>query len=159
MTAAKDEKRRLLVACRAVAIVAFAAFAFAASAAHADGIEPGLWKITTHTESGGMVSPPHQSSKCLTAEQTGDLGATFSPIPATVNSVCAPMERSLKGPLLTWHLVCTGQLNMDLSGAFDFDSPRHYSGTVRTKAEMAGMPMVNSQNKIEGEWVSACPQQ
>jgi hypothetical protein len=47
---------------------------------------------------------------------------------------------------------------MDLSGAFDFDSPHHYTGTVRTKAEMPGMPNVDSQNTIEGEWDSACPQ-
>ncbi|MGA8358442.1 MAG: DUF3617 family protein [Xanthobacteraceae bacterium] len=147
------------MAYRRVAIVMFAAFALAASAALADGIDPGLWKITTHIESGGVAGPTHESSKCLTAAQTGDLGATFSPIPATVNSVCAPMERSLKGPLLTWHLVCTGQLNMELSGAFDFDSPHHYTGTVQTKAEMQGMPNVDSQNTIEGEWISACPQQ
>jgi len=142
----------------AAAAVALTAFALACSAAFADGIDPGLWRITTHSESTGMTGPPHQSSKCLTAEQTGDLGATFAPIPATVNSVCAPIERSLKGPLLTWHLVCKGQLNMDLSGAFDFDSPHHYTGTVHTKAEMGGMPMVDSQTTIEGQWVSACSQ-
>ncbi len=144
---------------RCVAIVMFAGFALAASGALADGIEPGLWKITTHTETGGVAAPPHELTKCLTVEQTNDLGATFSPVATTVNSDCAPMERSLKGPSLTWHLVCTGQLNMDLSGAFDFDSPHHYTGTVRTKAEMPGMPNVDSQNTIEGEWVSACPQQ
>ena len=143
---------------RVVAIVAFAACGFAASAACADGIDPGLWKITSRAESGGMLSPPHESSKCLTAEQTGDLGATFSPAAATINSDCAPIERSLKGPLLTWHLVCKGQLNVDLSGVFNFDSPHHYSGTVRTKAEMAGMPTVDSQNTVEGRWLSVCPQ-
>ena len=147
------------MACRLVAIVAFAACGLTVSAACADGIDPGLWKITSRAESGGMVSPPHESSKCLTEEQTGDLGTTFSPTGMTVNSECAPIERSLKGPLLTWHLVCKGQLNMDLSGAFNFDSPHHYSGMVRTKAEMAGMPPVDSQNTVEGEWVSACPQQ
>jgi hypothetical protein len=30
--------------------------------------------------------------------------------------------------------------------------------TVRTKADMAGMTMVDSQNTLEGQWVSACPQ-
>lgn len=144
---------------RRIAIVTLAAFAFSASAACADGIEPGLWKITTHPESGGVAGPPHESSKCLTPEQTGDLGATFSPTAATINSDCAPIERSLEGPLLTWHLVCKGQLNVDLSGAFNFDNPRHYTGTVQTKAEMAGMPTVDSQNTIEGQWLSACPQQ
>jgi len=145
----------MLAAYRVMLIGVLAAVA---PAAFADGIEPGLWQITSSAESGGVISPPHESSKCLSAEQTGDLAATFSPIPSTINSVCAPIERSLKGPLLIWHLVCKGQLNMDLSGAFNFDSPHHYSGTVRTRAEMPGMPTVDSKNSVEGRWVSACPQ-
>jgi hypothetical protein len=129
-----------------------------ASAAYADGIAPGLWTIVDRVENGGVTGPPHISSKCLTSEQTGDLATAFSPVTATINSDCAPIDRSLKGPLLTWHLVCKGQLNMDLNGAFNFDSPHHYTGTVHTKAEMPGMPPVDSQNTIEGHWVSACPQ-
>ncbi len=135
-----------------------AALVLTAPAASASGIDPGLWKIVTQTATGGVVGPPHESSKCLTADQTRDLGATFSPIPTTVNSVCAPIERSLDGPRLTWHLVCKGQIDTELSGDFNFDSPHHYTGTVRTKAEMAGMPAVDTQNTLEGQWVSACPQ-
>ena len=63
----------------------------------------------------------------------------------------------LDGPRLTWHLVCKGQMNMDLAGDFNFDSPHHYTGTVRTKAEMAGMQMIDTRNMVEGQWVSACP--
>ena len=81
---------------------------------------------------------------------------TFSMVPATVNSDCAPIERSLNGGRLSWRLVCKGQINMELTGEFIFDSPHHYSGTVRTKASMAGMPMVDSQNTLEGQWVSEC---
>jgi len=139
-------------------VIAAAIAMLMASGAWADGIEPGLWKITGRAENGGVISPPHESSKCLTADQTSDLAATFSPVATTINSDCAPIERSLKGPLLTWHLVCKGQLNMDLSGEFNFDSPHHYTGTVRTRAEMQGMPTVDSQNTVEGQWVSACPQ-
>ena len=58
-----------------------------ATAAQADGIEPGLWRIINRTETGGVIGPPHVSSKCLTAEQARDLGTTFSPVPSTVNSV------------------------------------------------------------------------
>lgn len=142
----------------AIAALAFAGVVLAAPAGFADGIDPGLWKVTTRTESAGVIGPPHESSKCLTAEQTKDLGATFSPIPSTVNSECAPIERSLEGPLLNWHLVCKGQIDMELTGKFDFDSPHHYTGTVRTKAQMAGMTMVDSENTLEGQWVSACLQ-
>ncbi|HXQ83102.1 MAG TPA: DUF3617 family protein [Xanthobacteraceae bacterium] len=135
-----------------------AALVLVASAALADEIEPGLWKITTRTETGGVIGPPHESSKCLTAAETKDLATTFSPVAGTVNSICAPIDRSLSGRRLSWRLVCKGQLDMELTGEFNFDSPHHYSGTVRTKAAIAGMPMVDSQNTLEAEWVSMCSQ-
>jgi len=128
----------------------------AASIAAASGIDPGLWKIIHRTETGGVIGPPHETSKCLTAEQARDLPATFSPIARTENSICEPIERSFNGEKLSWKLVCKGQLNMELTGEFNFDSPHHYSATTRTKAEMAGMPMVDSQDTLEGQWVSEC---
>ena len=149
---------RNTAAAGAFAALAFVAIALAATAVLADGIDPGLWRIISRTQTGGVIGPPHESSKCLTAEETRDLGASFSPIPRTINSVCAPIERTLNGPLLNWRLVCKGQLDMELSGEFNFDSRHHYIGIVRTKAEMAGMPMVNSQDTIEGQWVSECSQ-
>jgi Protein of unknown function (DUF3617) len=142
-----------------VTVAAFATLALAAAcgSAVADEIEPGLWKVINRMETGGVIGPPHESSKCLTAEQTHDLTTTFSPVAGTVNSVCAPIERSLDGQRLTWHLVCKGQLDMELAGEFNFDSPHHYTGIVQTKAVMGGMPMVDSRNTLEGQWVSACP--
>src|ERR1700691_4704660 len=123
--------------------------ALGATVALADGIEPGLWKIINRTQTGGVIGPPHESSKCLTADQTRDLATTFSPISRTENSVCAPIERNLIGEKLTWRLICKGQLDMELNGEFTFDSPHHYTATVRTKATMAGMKMVDSQDNLE----------
>jgi Protein of unknown function (DUF3617) len=133
-----------------------AILAFAASIAFAEGIEPGLWKITSRTATGGVIGPPHESSKCLTANEAHDLPATFAPIPRTVNSLCAPIERSFTGLKLTWRLSCKGQLDMELTGEFNFDSPRHYTATVRTKAAMIGQTMIDSQETLEGQWVSQC---
>jgi hypothetical protein len=138
-------------------VLATGVLALTATLALADGIEPGLWRITSRTQTGGVIGPPHESSKCLTPEEARDLATTFSPVPRTENSVCAPIERSFTGSKLTWRLVCKGQLNMLLTGDFDFDSPHHYTATMQTKAEMAGMPMVDSQNTLEAQWVSACP--
>jgi hypothetical protein len=132
--------------------------ALSATVASASGIDPGLWKVISRTETGGVIGPPHESSKCLTAEQTRDLAGTFSPVPNTVNSVCAQLEHNLSGDRLTWRLTCKGQLNMELTGEFTFDSPHHYTATLRTKAAMAGMTMVDSQNTLEGQWQSDCPQ-
>jgi hypothetical protein len=127
--------------------------------AHADGIDPGLWKIVTTTKTGGEAGPPNESSKCLTAEDTRDLATTFSPVSRTVNSVCDPIERTLTGTRLNWRLTCKGQLDMELTGEFNFDSPHHYTGTMRSNARIAGVPMaIDSESTIEGTWMSACPQ-
>ena len=132
-----------------------ALFSVAASAAFADGIEPGLWKIIVQTRSQGMVSPPHESAKCLTADETRDLATTFSPVPRTINSECGPIERTLDGARLNWHVVCKGQLNVELTGAFNFDSAQHYTATVRTQADMGGQT-IDSLDMLEGQWMSAC---
>jgi hypothetical protein len=105
-----------------------------------------------------VIGPPHASSKCFTAQEVSDLAVTFSPVSRTVNSTCAPIERSFTGARLTWRLTCKGQLDMELTGEFNFDSPRHYTATVQSKAAMGGMPMVDSQEIIEAHWLSACPQ-
>jgi hypothetical protein len=141
-----------------VAVVAAAVLGLAAPLALADGIEAGLWKLTIVADTGGMVGPPRETSKCLTAEQVQNLAATFSPIATTIDSTCAPMEKSFDGKKLSWHLVCKGQLDTELTGAFNFDNPHHYTGTVQSKASMGGQPMPESKSTIEGVWVSACPQ-
>jgi hypothetical protein len=145
-------------------IAASAAYGLAAlcvltdSAVLADGIQPGLWQVISRTQTGGVIGLPHESSKCLSAQDVADLAATFTPSSRTVNSTCAPVEKTLNGSRLNWRLTCKGQLDMELTGEFNFDSPRHYTATVQSKAAMAGMPMVDSQENIEARWVSACPQ-
>jgi len=126
------------------------------SLACAEGIEAGLWKITATMETGGMTGPPHDSFKCLTAEQVKDLPTTFLPQATTVNSICAPIERTFDGEKLHFHLICKGQLDMELTGAFDFASPHHYTGMVEAKAAMAGQTMPPSVQKLDARWVSEC---
>jgi Protein of unknown function (DUF3617) len=139
-------------------LFAAAAVAVAAtlSLARAEGIQAGLWKITTTVETGGMTGPPHNSFKCLTPEQVQDLPNTFSPQSTTINSICAPIERTFDGEKLNFHLICKGQLDMELTGAFDFDSAHHYTGTVQVKAAMAGQSMPSSLQKLDAERVSEC---
>jgi hypothetical protein len=126
------------------------------ASAYADGIEPGLWKITTKVDSGGAVGPPNVSGKCLTAEQANDPAATFSPVARTINSECQPLERTFQDGKLSWKLVCRGELNMDLAGEFNFDGRKHYTATIRSKAEMGGRTVADSVSTIEAEWVSEC---
>jgi hypothetical protein len=140
----------------ALPIAAAAILAATLSLACGEGIQAGLWKLTTTVETGGMTGPPRDTFKCLTAEQVKDLSATFSPQATTINSICAPIERTFDGQKLHFHLICKGQLDMELTGAFDFDSARHYTGTVEAKASMAGQTMPGSLQKVDAQWVSEC---
>jgi hypothetical protein len=133
-----------------------AALLLASPAAFADGIEPGLWKITTRIDLAGAVSPPNISGKCLTAEEAGNPAVTFAPISRTINSECAPLERSFVDGKLSWKLACRGRFDMDLVGEFNFDSRRHYTATVRSTAAVAGRTVADSTSIIEAEWVSEC---
>jgi hypothetical protein len=127
------------------------------STAFADGIEPGLWKIISRMETNGVMSAPQASAKCLTPEQTRDLAATFSPAPRTINSECGPLERDLDGDRLKWKLVCTGQLDMELTGDYTFRDQRQYAGIVRTRTAMGGRPMSDTVTTLYAERVSDCP--
>jgi hypothetical protein len=141
----------------ALLVAAFASgFALAASAAFTDGIAPGLWRIVSRTETGGVIGPPHESSRCFTAEEAQDVAATFAPPAGAANSSCAPVEHSLNGQKLTWRMTCRGQTDMEQSGEFTFDSPRHYTATLRTRAAVSGKTMIDSQDMLEGQWVSEC---
>lgn len=59
MAVPEGDKGREFVAYRVVAFATLAAFALAASAAFADGIDPGLWKITGRTETGRRTNRPN----------------------------------------------------------------------------------------------------
>jgi hypothetical protein len=149
-------------------IMAFGALAVLAGPAAADDpvepghltephlIEPGQWKVTASTVMNGAAMQPSVKARCLTPEQTGDVAKTFGPASGTVNSTCEPAELQTSGRKLTWHLKCRGQMDMDVFGNFDFDTPVHYTATVTSKASMAGRLMSDVKTELEGERVSAC---
>ncbi len=142
--------------CFALTATAVALAALAAGVARAEGVAPGLWRIISRTETGGVIGPPHESSRCLTADQARDLATTFAPSPSADNASCTPIERSVSGQKLTWRVTCRGQLDMEQAGEFIFDSPHHYTATTQTRATVSGKTMIDSQDTIEGQWVSEC---
>jgi hypothetical protein len=139
-----------------VALIATAAAVAASVAVAAEGVAPGLWRIISRTETGGVIGPPHETSRCLTADQARDLATTFAPAPDVEDSNCTPVEHSLNGQKLTWRIACKGQLDMEQTGEFNFDGPRHYTATLRTRAAVSGTTMIDSQDILEGQWVSEC---
>ena len=133
-----------------------AAFALLPFSARADGIQPGLWKITTIVVNNGVRSPPQTSSRCLTAEQANDLAATFSPRFGGVNTSCERTQYEKSAQKLKWRLECRGQINMDTAAEFTFFSPLRYTATIATKGWMGDQQIADSQVALEGEFVGPC---
>jgi hypothetical protein len=127
-----------------------------AGAAYADGIQPGLWKVTTRPEVSGTAGAPQVSMRCLSVEQAGDIDKTFSPETRAQNSTCERVEHEVTATKLRWRMKCTGQMAMDVTGTFNFDSQRHYSAEITTVASFGGQYM-NSRVAIEGEHTGPCP--
>jgi hypothetical protein len=138
----------------AIAVVS-AAFA-AGSAMAADGIQPGLWKITTTVVNNGVQVPPQTKPRCLTAEQAGDLADTFSPRFGGMNTTCQRTEYAKTDRKLTWKLECRGQFNMDSAAEFTFVSPIRYTAVISTKGWMGNQQMVDTQVTLEAEYAGAC---
>ena len=124
--------------------------------ARAEGLRPGLWRILTHPVIDGVAGREQQNTRCLMPADVADLEKTFSPVGQTVNSTCEMVEHELTPERLKWHLQCTGQLDMDLTGDFLFDAPEHYSATVTTASSMLGRQLQAGRMTVEGQRVGEC---
>jgi hypothetical protein len=124
--------------------------------ARADGLRAGLWRVLSRPVIDGVAGREQESTRCLTQADVADLEKTFSPVGRTVNSTCEMVEHTLTPMRLKWHLQCTGQLDMDLTGEFLFDAPEHYSATVTTATAMLGQKLQAGRMTIEGERVGEC---
>jgi Protein of unknown function (DUF3617) len=121
-------------------------------------VEPGQWKVTSTTVINGVVQPPQAKARCISPEQAADPAKTFGPVSGTINSTCAAPEIETTGRTLKWRLQCRGQLDADVAGAFDFDSPQHYTAMVTSQGRMAGALISDVKTGLEGERVGDCPQ-
>jgi Protein of unknown function (DUF3617) len=132
--------------------VALVVLALLGTPARADGLQPGLWRVLSRPVAGRE----QQSTRCLTPADVADLEKTFSPVGGTINSTCEMVEHELTPRRLKWHLQCTGQLDMDLTGEFSFDAPEHYSATITTASSMLGRQLQAGRMTLEGQRVGEC---
>jgi Protein of unknown function (DUF3617) len=121
-------------------------------------IEAGEWKVTSTTVINGAAQPPQAKSRCITPEQAENVPGTFGPVSGTVNSACEAPAVETAGKALKWRLQCRGQLDIDATGDFTFDSPHHYTATITSKGKMAGALISDVRSDLEGERVGDCQQ-
>ena len=124
--------------------------------ARADGLQPGLWRILSRPVIDGVAGREQQNTRCLTPADVADLEKTFSPVGGTINSTCEMVEHELTPRRLKWHLQCTGQLDMDLTGEFLFDAPEHYFATITTASSMLGRQLQAGRMTVEGQRMGEC---
>lgn len=144
-------------ACRAALAAMLGSLLLIRAAGAVEAVRPGQWRITTRVLMNGTTMPAEVKTRCLTAEQAGDPARTFSPEVAAVNTACERLDQKLDRGRLTWRMRCRGQIDIDVEGEFNFDSPERYIATVRTKAFMAGRPVADSSAAIEGVHAGPCP--
>jgi hypothetical protein len=150
--------RQWVLTIRQAAAPALALLVLVATAsARADGLQPGMWRILTHPVIDGVAGREQENTRCLTPADVADPEKTFSPVGSTVNSTCQMVEHELTAGRLKWHLQCTGQLDMDLTGEFLFDAPEHYSATITTASSMQGRQLQAGRMTVEGRRVGECP--
>jgi hypothetical protein len=96
----------------------------------ADGIQPGLWKITTVALNNGMRMPPQTNARCLTPSKRMILPTRS--LRGGMNTTCQRTQYAKSGQKLTWRLESRGQFNMDPAAEFTFFGPLRYTAVGRS---------------------------
>jgi hypothetical protein len=121
----------------------------------ADTLQHGLWKVTSTPTINSVPGAPQVKLRCVTPEEAADVDKTFSPEVRSANA-CERVEHEVSGTKLKWKLQCSGQPAMEVTGAFEFDTPQHYTALVTTNVAIGGQSM-SSRVTIEGERTGECP--
>jgi Protein of unknown function (DUF3617) len=119
-------------------------------------IEPGQWKVTSTTVINGVAQPSQAKGRCISAEQAADVAKTFGPVSGTINSTCDAPDIKTTERTLSWRLTCRGQLDADVAGEFNFDTPQHYTAMVTSQGRMAGALISDVKTGLEGERIGDC---
>jgi len=145
------------VRCTGAAVLAWTLLLAGSWPAGADGLRAGQWRAVQSPEIVGVAGPVQQTSRCLTPEAVADLDTTFSAVSRTTNSTCERTEHELTPQRLKWRLQCTGQIDMDVTGEFIFDSPEHYTATITARSFAMGRQLQSVRTSIDARRVGECP--
>ncbi|WP_445145303.1 DUF3617 domain-containing protein [Dyella sp. Tek66A03] len=133
---------------RMVALASLAVLSLAAAASHADPGDfqamPGLWKITTRSFDHGHAGSEQTRWHCV--DEGPDPWLEFADLPGPVQ--CKRSGELRRSTALAWTLTCPGMSPAAAHGRVDFDSPEHYTASVK----LQGHDVV----QVEGRRYAAC---
>ena len=140
--------RRWSVMERVVALASLVVLSLAAAASHADPGDfqamPGLWKIVVRRFEHGHAGPAQVQWHCV--DEGPDPWVEFANLPG--QDQCKRSGEQRSSTALAWSLTCPGASPAAGHGRVDFDSPEHYSASVK----LQGHDVV----QVEGRRFAAC---
>ena len=146
------------------ALIAIAALASASAAvAGSLKVEPGLWKITvtSHGASkhgGATAQPTRTRTHCITQKEIDNFAnklAEAQQARHTPDENCQRTSFHETSSAVDWKYACTGKFTMTSEGSIKFDSPSHYTGSLKMNGNLMGRAIDNSST-MEGTRVGAC---
>ncbi|MBI4273101.1 MAG: DUF3617 family protein [Rhizobiales bacterium] len=123
----------------------------------ADGPQPGMWKMAVKvTYEGRQAIVAREQSTCITPElakrqQEGEAGPASSP---GQNCKRVNFQRTANG--MTMRFQCAGELAMDTTMTYTYDSPRHYTVVMNSTGKRGGAT-IKSITTIDARRVGECP--
>jgi Protein of unknown function (DUF3617) len=115
--------------------------------------EPGLWKVTVSSKQTGQT---HSDTNCIKKADIENPGAAFGQPPSNAQESCKRTKFEQTINSVVWKFECSGQATMKSEGQVTFDTPKHYTGTIRLAGTMMGHPIDNTIH-MEGHRVGECP--
>ena len=144
----KLSSRATLTLIAAVSLMA----ALPARAAHE--LDPGLWQLTETGLQDGKLAKPEVSSDCLSPEEARDPLKTI--LKDTEGQKCETLKVAENGNTAVVEMKCGDprQTWMGIDMTINFESARHYSGTIKSLVIFGGQ-RVASEKTIDAKWIAA----
>lgn len=140
----------------AVISIGATAFAFATSAMAATlNAQPGEWKVSVTTVRNGEPGEPRTNSTCITKDQLENLSSRLAAPRKSQTENCQRISFDQKETTVDWKYQCTGDFTINTMGSIKFDSPTHYTGTMKTSSTIRGQT-VDSVTKMDATRVGEC---
>jgi hypothetical protein len=112
---------------------------------------PGFWKTTLQAQ--GQNTPPYLQSQCVIEDENPFVA--FARLPAVPHENCVRKNFTRRSTSLEWRLECTGDFNLTNEGSLNFDTAKHYTGTVKLSGTVMGYP-IDEVLIVEGSRYAAC---
>ncbi len=117
--------------------------------------EPGAWKITVNVTRDGQPDAPRTNTTCVTKDQVQDLSTRLSAPRGSPGEKCVRTSFNETDSTLDWKYQCTGEFSINSDGSIKFDSPTHYTGTMKTAGTVMGHS-IDSSSTMEGTRIGDC---